>query len=380
MPRPSRRAVWIRRALAVALLAATLWTVPHRLCAREADDWFRGDADAQAALERGVEEIVARPLTRGDFPTGSRVLDGEWLFGTYMMAAMGFGQLALEHPERRAHELALMRPCIDKMISAKVRAFDAEAWGGDDPLDGLDGDAADHGSYLGYLDLALSLERLLDRDNPHARLNDRVTAALARRLGGSRSLLLESYPGEVFPVDNGAVIGAIALHDRATGGDHAALIARFSAKLRERSIDARTGLLRQTMPGGTPRGSGTAFAAYFLGWADPKLSAELYDALKRELFGTALGFGGVREYPRGHSGRGDADSGPLILGFSVAATGFAVGAARMHGDGALYARLFSTVQLFGAPRDGSGRRHYLMGGPIGNAIMFAMLTAPRLPR
>ena len=129
--------------------------------------------------------------------------------------------------------------------------------------------------------------------------------------------------------------------------------------------------------GGAPRGSGTALAAYFLGWADPALSHDLVDAMKRELYGAPLGFGALREYPRGHRGSGDADSGPLVLGFGVSATGFALGAARMNGDAALFDSLFATVQLFGAPDDRSGARRFVTGGPIGNAILFAMLTAPR---
>lgn len=370
---------WLRRAGVVALLALAGALVPCRLCAREADDWLAGDAATQAALARGVEQTIARPLSRADFPTGSRLLDGEWLFGTYMMAAMGFGQMALEHPTTREHEIAQMHRCIEKMISPSVRAFDTEAWDGDDALATLDDDTAAHGSYLGYANLALSLDRMLERDGRYAALNDRVTAALARRLSRSPTLLLPSYPREVFPVDNAAVIASIALHDRALGSrEHRALVDRFLQKLDEKWRDPRTGLLRQTMPGGAPRGSGTALAAYFLGFADGKRSAELLAAMKRELYAAPLGFGAMREYPRGRGGRGDADSGPLVLGFGVSPTGFALGAARMHGDAALFARLYATTVLFGAPLSAGGARRFSTGGPIGNAILFAMLTAPRV--
>jgi hypothetical protein len=368
--------IWKRRGVWLALFALGVALVPHRLCAHEAGDWFSGDAATQTALARSLEETIARPLSRHDFPTGSKVLDGEWLFGTYMMAAMGFGQLALEHPETRAHQLAKLHDCIAKMIAPSVRSFDTEAWDGDDALATLDGDA-DHGSYLGYLNLALSLDRLLEPKSEYARLNDRVTAALARRLERAPSLLLESYPGMIFPVDNTAVIGSIALHDRALGSDaHRALVTRFCAALDQHWRDRRTGLLRQTMPGGAARGSGTALAAYFLGFADRRLSAELLAAMKRELYAAPLGFGAMREYPRGRSGGGDADSGPLVLGFGVSATGFALGAARMNGDATLFARLYATVALFGVPVRRGGARHFATGGPIGNAILFAMLTAP----
>jgi hypothetical protein len=135
--------------------------------------------------------------------------------------------------------------------------------------------------------------------------------------------------------------------------------------------------LHQTEPHGAPRGSGTALASYFLSFADRELSAELLRATKQSLYGSVLGFGAIREYPRAKPGRGDADSGPIVMGFGVSATGFAVGAARANGDEALFKQLYATVELFGAPGQEGVRRRYRTGGPIGNAILFAMLTAQR---
>jgi hypothetical protein len=368
----------LRVPLALVVAAITAELVPSRLCGHEAGAWFRGAAPTEEKLETALAQIVAGPLSTRDFPTGSRVIDGEWLFGTYMMAALGFAQMALEHPERRPLELPRIEACVAQMISKRVRAFDTEAWDGDDALLGLDENEAAHVSYLGYLNLALSLQRLVDPNDPHAALNDRVTAALARRLEKSPTGLLPSYPRSTFPVDNTAAIASIAVWDHATHGTaHAALIARFDERLRKRWLDGKSGLLHQTEPHGAPRGSGTALAAYFLSFADRPLSAELLSSLRRSLYGTVLGFGAMREYPRGRSGRGDADSGPLLFGFGVSATGFALGAARANGDEALFARLFATVELFGAPTERDGARRYTAGGAIGNAILFAMMTAPR---
>jgi hypothetical protein len=350
--------------VAVLLAAAALYVVPSRLCAREAPD-------SSLAMERALAEIIDGPV---DVTTGSKLIDGEWRFATWMMAGMGFGQLALEHPELRARELALIDKCVDKLLQA--RQFDSDAWNGHDAL-ALDDDSRAHGSYLGYLNLLLSLERLLDVNNRHATLNDRVTAALARRLPAN-DLLLPSYPHEWFPVDNAAVIGSIALYDRALGkSDHAELVARFCRRLDEKWRDKKTGLLHQTEPHGAPRGSGTALASYFLSFADRRLSSDLLVATSHNLYGEVMGFGAIREYPRGKAGRGDADSGPLIAGFGVSATGFALGAARAHGDDDLFRRLYATVELFGAPVEHGGTRRYTTGGTVGNAILFAMVTAPR---
>jgi hypothetical protein len=69
----------------------------------------------------------------------------------------------------------------------------------------------------------------------------------------------------------------------------------------------------------------------------------------------------------------------VVLGVGVSATGFTLGGARIHGDRALYTQLYRTADLFGAPhRSGNGRR-FVSGGPLGDAILLAMLTARPLP-
>ncbi|MEK7270127.1 MAG: hypothetical protein AAB215_04195 [Planctomycetota bacterium] len=379
---PNRRRwkrILARQLICGALFLAGLWTVPSWWWGRTAGAWYDGDETEQGKLSRGVAAWLEAPLDGGRFRTGDPTFDGEWFFGTYMMAAMGFGQTALEHPAWRARHGALMDRCIDRLLSPEVRRFDRESWGAD-AIESLDGDGG-HAAYLGYLNLALSLRRLLDPGNKHAALNDRITAALVRRIGKSPTMLLSTYPRETYPVDNCAVIGSIGLYDRAAGADHAALIRRWSGRCRERYVDLGTGLLYQAVdardgtPADKPRGSGTAFGLYFLSFADPALSRDLYAATKRELATTLLGFGAVREYPAGCVGLGDIDSGPIVLGCGLSTTGFSIAGARIHGDRPYFRRLVATVCCFGAPLEKGDRLHFVTGGPLGDAILFAMLTA-----
>ena len=88
-----------------------------------------------------------------------------------------------------------------------------------------------------------------------------------------------------------------------------------------------------------------------------------------------FGFGAIREYAAGHTGVGDVDSGPVVLGVSVAATGFALAPARAMGRGDMFTRLYRTTDLFGLPITRDGRRRFAVGGPIGNALLFAFLTS-----
>jgi hypothetical protein len=127
-------------------------------------------------------------------------------------------------------------------------------------------------------------------------------------------------------------------------------------------------------PHDAPRGAGTGLAAYFAGFADRSIAALLADGLLRHE-STFLGFGAVREYADGHDGSGDVDSGPVLLGVSVAATGFALAPARAFGRRDAFTRIYRTTDLFGLRTGGAGRVRFASGGPIGNALLLAFLTS-----
>jgi hypothetical protein len=368
----------VRAIAALALVLAGAETVPRAVCGREAGALFDGDLSAEDALAREVAAYVAPGAAPPSFKTGSPRFDGEWALVTYQMAALGLGQVALAHPERRDAYLPAIEACVDRLLAPESTAFGAEAWG-ERGLAHLESEAGH--AYLGYVNLALGVLRLLRPDNRFAAAHDALTVALSRRLAAAPHGVIETYPGEAYPADVAAVAGSIGLHGRATGADPRALLDRWSRVFRAQTIDPRSGLLFQSVDAGTgapadaPRASGTAIAAYFLSFADPALSRDLFLPLAGAQRASFLGFGGVREYAPGHAGRGDIDSGPVLLDVSVSATGFALSGARLHGDRALFAELYRTADLFGAPLDRGAGRRFVTGGPLGNAILLAMLTA-----
>ena len=392
---PARSA---RALLALLAFVMGLGTVPHRVCERDAAAYYDGDSVQVDALAASVARWTGEELAPAAFATGSTRFDGEWLFGTYMMAAMGFGQVALTSGDdapgvaRRVESVARMERCIDAMLSPAARAFDRDAWSLDAlaSIDEPAGSPRDHGhvAYLGYAGLALGLHRLVVPSSRFDARHDAIVAALARRFAASPTGFVETYPNEVYPVDNAAALGALALHAKAThhAPDVAAGLARGLEAIRTHAIEADSGLVAQAVDAATGaprdpgRGSGSALAAYFLAYADHAMSAALYRAVHRELFRTIIGFGVVLEHPSSCekcTGRADIDSGPVVYGFGVSATGFAIGASRAHDDRDAFASLYATAHLFGAPFDEGATRTFATGGPLGDAILFAMLTAPR---
>jgi hypothetical protein len=85
----------------------------------------------------------------------------------------------------------------------------------------------------------------------------------------------------------------------------------------------------------------------------------------------------VREYPKWiKGGDGDIDSGPIVMGFGVSPTGFHLAGCRLYGHRETFRHLYASAHFAGSPLDRGDRREYVTGGPLGNAILFAMVTAP----
>ena len=364
----------------LGLLLLGAWSIPHRWCEQSADRWLKGDIQLQQSLARDVEQSIDHGIKLGDFSTGSDQFNGEWLFGTYLMAGLGFGQIAVAHPETKENNVRLMSVCIDRLLTPEVRAFDRLMWNSD-PIETLDGDEA-HVAYLGYLNLLLSFHRWLDPHSSYARLNDKISYTLIRRMNANKHLLLESYPDEAYPMDNCAAIGSIGLWDRATGLNHAEFVDRWIKYCRLHYCDPKTKLFYQAVSPwngcsvDNPRGSGSALGTYFISFADPVFAGELYGAIKKHLAGTFLGFGAVREYPHSiRDGKGDIDSGPIVFGYGLSATGFTIASSRIFGDAAYFRRLCGSAYLAGAPLQSGESLTFVTGGPLGNAILLAMLTA-----
>jgi len=127
---------------------------------------------------------------------------------------------------------------------------------------------------MAYPALAAGMARLVGAPLPArvVRAHNRLIAAFVRRLGRSKTGLLETYPHEAYPTDVAAVAGAIALHGRVTGRDYSSVLTRWAHAVARLQIHPPSGFVYQRMnaktgaPRVAPRGSGTALAAYFAGF------------------------------------------------------------------------------------------------------------------
>jgi hypothetical protein len=371
--------------LAIVGLAAVRSSAPW-WCGREAGAWYEGDPDTQRGL---AEELVAFEERDDRHRETARPYDrfaGEWALVTHQMTALGLAQLCLARPEWKARYAPFVTKAAQKSFLLEMRGFGTEAWQGEEAMESL---AGPHGhAYLAYAALAIGMARLVDPSFPAeiAASHDALVAAYERRLLASPTGLIETYPGEAYPTDVAAVAAAIAVHGRATSVDHRRVLRHWARRVREVQIDPKTGFVFQRMgatsakPHDAPRGSGTGLAAYYAGFVDRSVAELLADGLFRHE-STFWGFDAIREYAEGYAGSGDVDSGPVIFGVSVAATGFALAPARALGRRDSFERIYRTTALFGLPAAFGERRRFSVGGPFGNALLLAFLTSgPELAR
>lgn len=266
------------------------------------------------------------------------------------------------------------------------------------------GPGARENVYLGWLALVLSRWEQVSGDTSHAAERRHVCAILRAELeamtdGGP----LDSFPGTCWPFDTIPPLLALRLSDLLDRESRsAAAIERHLVWIETRGCDPATGLpashvdSRHAPNGSPPRGCDLSWRIGFMKLLDESRARKLYERYARQFWSELLLLAGFREYPRGHAGRMDADSGPIVLGLGMAATGFGLNATRAAGDSLRELRLGVLLFKFDVSwqvaaglfkRQLQGRALPGLGAPIdtgcttgflfGDASLLLTLTWPR---
>ncbi|MFT7520270.1 MAG: hypothetical protein ACI9MC_002415 [Kiritimatiellia bacterium] len=372
-----------RLALSLLALLAVSIAVPAWWCGRRANQLCVDDPAALLPLARQVAHDVRTGGMRAH--TGDARFDGEWRTVTCMASVIGLVQVTQLYPDQSEVFRKPVETCLDTLDTTDARRFAVDAWG----VDGADDlhHAGGH-AWLAYHALALGVHRQRWPESSYADRHDEIVASLLRRMmhGDAPLHHVQTYPGEVYPADLAVLTAAVDLHGTLTGQDYT--LQRWYHRLRTDAVDPRSGLLYGSLSAQTgepiepPRGSSTALATFVLPYGGPNgaaLANNLWTSLREHLYREAGGFGAVREFTPGHGGAPNVDSGPVILGLGISATGFAIGGARQAHDRRSFIALHRTAWLFGAPAEHDTRQDWRAAGALGNALMLAMTTT-RQPR
>ncbi|MEZ4410646.1 MAG: hypothetical protein R3A52_29810 [Polyangiales bacterium] len=319
-------------------------------------------------VDEGVRDraLVAREAARlPDGPLFVRVLP-----------ALAYANLARRGSLSRDVVVARLAPLLDALLretSRRVGVGDLAR------LDQLRG----HGTWVGELALVLGLWRLVGGDDRYDALRTRLAAALADALDASGGAPIRSYPSLRWSFDTVPALLALRLHDVSRGTrDHDARIDRALAWM-DAHLDPATGLpgSRMALDGDAftdrPRGSDLGLRIALLAQLDPARARAMYARFVEHFGRSVMGVPAFAEWPEGLVREPDGDSGPVVMGVGVAATGFGLAAARATGDASRARSLRGAISQLPAFLAALGRPvdpRWVTGSLTGDAAVLFGLT------
>jgi hypothetical protein len=348
------------------------------------------------------------PSSTREFAFARRHLHQEFDgYGPTEVFAGAFGVIALSHfaaglmnvyvaePARRDEVLELLDEVVRRAKSPKVAPSELADHRPVDASVRLD----DHNLYFSHLAVILGVRRLVACDGARRdrsctvdprddALQSRLVDHLRERTLASPLHHAPSYPdSDMWPADQSVTLLAFRLYDEAFGThllDEP--LAGYLATMEEHT-DPTTQLFHSavidpTTPtvsaaadyATTPRGCAASWTQLYLGQVAPDVARAQYTHYRAHMSADVLGFGGFREWPSGRERGIDADSGPIVLGVGMAATGLGLGPARLFRDADRYATIRRTALTFGVP-SWIPSHGYVTAPILGEAILFHGRTA-----
>ena len=194
----------------------------------------------------------------------------------------------------------------------------------------------------------------------------RQSEALGAAFRNCPSRHLDAYPGQAWPCDNVMALSSLRLHDTLVEPKFGDVIASW-VDYTKQHLDPDTGLIVHRIDGTdgrmiiAARASTQVYILALLPELDPVFAREHYALFRHHFVQDWLGYLPVREYPKGKSGSGDVDTGPLIFGIGPSATVVSIAAARANGDVELAERTAILSETIGASWTSGGEKSYGFG-------------------
>lgn len=209
----------------------------------------------------------------------------------------------------------------------------------------------------------LRIEKADRRDKDEVAQFKQQCAAIAKAI--QQRTYPVSYDGSAWPADVMVCVASLSLYDRLFKPQYKEVIDRWVTEVRKH-VDADGMLPHSVLPADgrvrePARGSSLALMLIFLREIDAPLAQEQFALFEEKFIDSWFGLTGVREYPKGVSGIGDIDSGPVIFGFGGAATIVGIHTLSLYGELDLSASIRGTVEALAFPWKTADTKKYFFG-------------------
>jgi hypothetical protein len=150
--------------------------------------------------------------------------------------------------------------------------------------------------------------------------------------------------------DQAAIIYSLWLHDENNATDFSAqLIEPWLKYMNEHRTHKSTGLFATEVMNAKryseePRGCSSAYMIYYMSFFAPEAAKEQWELYKTHMSRNFIGLTAFREYLPGYKGGWTPDSGPIVFGLGVAASGLTLKTSAAMGDKETYDKLMRLVR------------------------------------
>jgi hypothetical protein len=316
----------------------------------------------------------------------------------YTLPAIAYANIALADPLRRTNSLERMRGLLDSAVASTVARVKPPAG----KLELLKS-YKKHATYLGQLNMALGYYRLIGGDKRYDAINKAISDALHKALVELKGRPLASFPVYSWTFDTIPVLVSLKLYDHNTYTDRSSAVIRQHLDwMRTKGIHKSTKLPYSRIsaagkPVALPRGCDLSWRISMIAQLDARLAKTMYDDYVKSFWIDRKIVSGFAEWPGGKAGKQDADSGPILMGIGMTASGMGIAASSSTGDTnrrdrligqtiafknllrqliAVQPKMRTKLNLGGAINPASD---YITGFLYGDACLFYAITWEALP-
>jgi hypothetical protein len=211
-------------------------------------------------------------------------------------------------------------------------------------------DLGAHGYYLEHLNIIFGLSYAVGVDETE-NLNLRISEHLHHQ-----SMMQKNAHARLMPhikmrwsADQSAILKSLWLCDQNHQSDfHRVPVSRWLNHMASEMTNTETGLfeteaMRVKSYSRQPRGCSLSYMIHYMMSFAPDVAAEQWQLFKEHMHESRMGLCGFREYLPSYEGKWTPDSGPVIGGIGVAATGLGLKAAHTVNDLETHAALKRSV-------------------------------------
>lgn len=258
-----------------------------------------------------------------------------------------------------------------------------------------------HATYLGQLNLALGAYYLISDDERYSKLHTVLSDVLHAAIVETEGRSLNSFPDYSWPFDTIPVLVSLHLYDMKTSTKRSRkMIDQHLEWVRDKASHPRYELPYSRIDNATgkgrefPRGCDLSFRLCFLSHLNQVYARRLYEKYTASHWIDNGLLAGFSEWPKGVNRFEDIDSGPIVMGVGLGATGMGLAATiackddqrfnrlcnEMLTSAGLIRTLLVTQQMFFSSGKASQRQavpldpQYFSGFLFGDTMLFYCVT------